>query len=44
MSINDYYHLLNIVVKRVVQGGSLARFTNGKNSKLYITDIEISFS
>ena len=30
--------------KRVLQGGSLAQFTNRKNSKLWITDMKISFS
>ena len=29
---------------RVVQGGSLARFTDEKNNESRITDIEISFS
>ena len=33
-----------ITVKRVVQGGSLARFTDEKNNESRITDIEISFS
>ena len=30
--------------KRVVQGGSLARFTDEKTNESRITDIEISFS
>ena len=30
--------------KRVVQGGSLARFTDEKNNESRITDVEISFS
>ena len=30
--------------RRVVQGGSLARFTNRKNSKSRITEMKISFS
>ena len=29
---------------RVVQGGSVARFTNRKNNESRITDIKISFS
>ena len=34
----------SVPLLRVVQGGSLARFTNGKNRGSRITDIKISFS
>ena len=34
----------HLVLQRVVQGGSVARFTNRKNNESRITDIKISFS
>ena len=42
----DFHNLLRFLcpAPRVVQGGSLARFTNRKNSESRITAIKISFS